>query len=536
MQKAYGPEKSLSMDDTLEQVLRENALLKTRLFESETALAKALERVEQLAVERDRLESLVNHGALAVAEVDPSGKAVGCNRNFETLFGWSAHQITGQILDDLIEDPSKPGEARAFTEKALDGASVEGTGRRRRSDSFLMEVAFFGAPVIVDGKIVGAYGLYHDISAQVHAEKKLEKHLSLLQATLEATAEAIIAVDVGGKITAFNQRFLEIFQFPGKAAVPQDLEKGRELLLDKLKDPEDYLKKTQAVYSRPKEKSADVIELADGRVLERFSHPQVLGGEIVGRVWSLRDITSRIQAENRLNRACGALFEKNRRLEEKRVELNRMVQQKETLLREVHHRVKNNMQIMVSLLRLQAREYAEPRLSSLLREVQNRIHSLAMVHDKVYRTEGFEGIDFGAYVNDISKTLVESFGGHGIDLEIQVESVGIAMASAIPLGLILNELISNAVKYAFPGAREGRIFISLKNGSEKGIFHLVFKDNGIGFPEDLDPDNPITLGLKLVKVLVKQMGGTCRLRRGRGTEWNIRFQEKPMAGEGGKGP
>jgi PAS domain S-box-containing protein len=188
--------------------------------------------------------------------------------------------------------------------------------------------------------------------------------------------------------------------------------------------------------------------------------------------------------------------------------LKRSVEEKEILLRELHHRVKNNLQVISSLLSLQSAKLSDPRLNVAFEDSRSRIRSMALIHEKLYDTGDLSRIDFGDYLRTLAQHLAESYGiipGQKVLFKVQAESYLLNINQAVPLGLIANELISNAFKYAFP-EREGEVAIELKDNGN-GITLLAVKDNGVGFPPGLNTENTITLGLRLVRLLVRQLDG-----------------------------
>lgn len=202
--------------------------------------------------------------------------------------------------------------------------------------------------------------------------------------------------------------------------------------------------------------------------------------------------------------------------------------EKEILLKEIHHRVKNNLQIISSLLKLQTRNIEDEKTEGILKECQERIMAMALVHSLLYKTKNLADIDFGEYAREIANQLFRSYktSVSAISLVTHTENVRLSIDLAIPCGLIINELITNALKYAFGGIRNGEINIEIKQ-TENGI-RLLFKDNGIGFPKTLDFYNTKTFGLKLVHMLVKQLDGSIEQFVNGGTRYVIIFSPQPL--------
>jgi PAS domain S-box-containing protein len=206
------------------------------------------------------------------------------------------------------------------------------------------------------------------------------------------------------------------------------------------------------------------------------------------------------------------------------------LKEKEVLLQEIHHRVKNNLQVISSLLDLQAGYIEDERTKQMFKESRNRVRSMALIHERLYRAQDLARIDFAEYVRTLTQSLFRSYSAHAasVTLKVNVEDALLDVDAAIPCGLIVNELVSNGLKYAFPAGREGEIRVELSVENDR--FTLVVGDNGVGFPQDVDFRNTQSLGLKLVTTLVKQIGGSIKLYRNSGTTFEIKF----AAPDGGK--
>lgn len=231
-----------------------------------------------------------------------------------------------------------------------------------------------------------------------------------------------------------------------------------------------------------------------------------VSGEIVGICGFARDITERKEAEEKIESS---------------------LQEKEVLLREIHHRVKNNMQIISSLLKLQSGYIRDELYADMLKDSQNRIKTMALVHEKLYRSKEFSRIDTGDYIRNLTKSITRSYAidTSRISVTVDCNDFSFGIDTAIPCGLVINELISNSLKHGFPDGREGEVRVSIRS-LENGTFELVVTDNGVGMPEEIDFRNTETLGLQLVTTLSEnQLGGRIELKREGGTEFRIRFSE-----------
>ena len=216
----------------------------------------------------------------------------------------------------------------------------------------------------------------------------------------------------------------------------------------------------------------------------------------------VQDVTERKDAEERINAS---------------------LEEKEVLLKEIHHRVKNNLQIISSLLHLQSEKVEDTTFLKAFDDSQHRIRSMALIHEELYESADLARIDFVGYVRRLTNHLFESFGidQQRISLAIEIDGVLLTIDKAIPLGLIINELVSNSLKYGFGDSRKGRILIRLAASEEDDTFTLSVSDNGSGFPSDIDLENTDTLGLRLVNTLVGQLKARLELDHSEGTTFRI---------------
>ena len=207
------------------------------------------------------------------------------------------------------------------------------------------------------------------------------------------------------------------------------------------------------------------------------------------------------------------------------------LKEKEVLLREIHHRTKNNMQVMISLLKIQSANIEDKQVAEMFKESGDRIRSMALVHEKLYQSKGLADVDFKGYVKSLVNSIFSSYGANaaGITSITETDDVSIGLETAIPCGLIINELVSNSLKYAFSGNRKGEIRVALRSFDEDALV-LEVGDNGIGMPEDLDFRNTASMGLHLVNILSEdQLHGKIELDRAGGTTFRIRFKNHKYA-------
>jgi len=224
-------------------------------------------------------------------------------------------------------------------------------------------------------------------------------------------------------------------------------------------------------------------------------------GEFIALEGFIVDVTARMTAEE---------------------DLKKSLMEKDILLQEIHHRVKNNMQIISSLLNLQTAFSKSKNPQEILKETQDRVKSMALVHEKLYKSQNLEKINFGEYLQDLVFILSGSYDTSHININVKASSISLDINTAIPCGLIINELITNSIKHAFPDSK-GTIDVEFYK--EKDNLKLIVIDDGIGMPESMDIENTNTLGLRLLFSLVNQIEGDLKIHGNSGTSFEITFKE-----------
>lgn len=214
------------------------------------------------------------------------------------------------------------------------------------------------------------------------------------------------------------------------------------------------------------------------------------------------------------------------RVDQRTAALNASVYDKEALLKEVHHRVKNNLQVITSLLRLEARRSLQPDTKTVLADMQGRIRSMALLHESLYRSGTFASVDLGDYLRQLARQTfaAQTTGANRIELQLAMGSVQVGMDQAIPCGLLVNELISNGFKHAFPEARPGAIRVALQATANAGAWCLEVSDNGVGLPADFDARRVTALGLQLATDLARQLGGELQMESLQGARFSVVFK------------
>ena len=213
-----------------------------------------------------------------------------------------------------------------------------------------------------------------------------------------------------------------------------------------------------------------------------------------------------------------------RLLQEKHSQLQGILNEKELLVKEIHHRVKNNLQVISSLLDLQVGLLDEPRALSALKETQGRVQSMALVHRKLYREEHFGKIDVQDYAEDLCRYLISAYNAKNVDCHVRASGIRFDVDTAIPFGLILAELVSNALKHAFPENHPGKISVTTRSVEDK-IYELEVSDNGIGF-HSIEAQDDSTIGVTLVEDLTRQLNGSLHVSNGQGVTCRILFEDR----------
>lgn len=345
----------------------------------------------------------------------------------------------------------------------------------------------------------------------------IKERINYNESILKSISDPMLVIDLEGRISFINEPASALTGYSLHQAAGQIYKDVFRLMPLNGITIDDCLKKQKVVRC-----FEGTLEVRDGKkvvVRGSCSPIRAADGAICGDIILLRDITKIKEADNQIKAS---------------------LKEKELLLKEIHHRVKNNLQIISSLLSLQSSYVKDAKALNMFTESQNRVKSMALIHERLYQSKDFSRVDFGDYIGKLSGNLAHSYGINPgtVRLSIDAANISLGIDTAIPCGLIINELLTNALKYAFPGGRQGEIRITLhdENPGEKGRYILVVADNGVGLPSGFDPQNATTLGLQLVTLLVDQLNGTLAVNRESGTEFVITFSEakaySPVVNEG----
>jgi two-component sensor histidine kinase len=217
----------------------------------------------------------------------------------------------------------------------------------------------------------------------------------------------------------------------------------------------------------------------------------------------------------------------NQRLQALNLELQSSLREREVMLQEIHHRVKNNLQVISSLINMQIRKLEAGENRDALEECKSRVQAIALIHEKLYRAGDYARVPFAEYAKSLISSVFQAnrHAAANVRLDSEIEELALAVDQAIPCGLILNELITNALKHAFPGARRGAVRVTLER--ENGRVVLGVGDDGVGIPPGVEPARAGSLGMRLISVLVDQLDGKLEIERGNGTAFRISFPDAP---------
>jgi PAS domain S-box-containing protein len=335
----------------------------------------------------------------------------------------------------------------------------------------------------------------------MEAERTLRTSESRYRTLIETSPDGISLLDLQGKIVFANRNKSRMLG----AAAPEDLvgESAFAFVV-----PEDHVRArhwwAELLATGTLANAETTLIRRDGTRFPAEMHAALISDESgapIGVMDIIRDITQRELASRSLRAS---------------------LREKEILLKEIHHRVKNNLQVISSLLSLQSSAIADTSVQALFRESIDRVRSMALVHERMYRSNDLAQTDFAEYARTVTQQLARSYGQPGVECDVEADDIHLSIEAAVPCGLILNELVSNALKHAFPDGRSGRIRVTLRADTE-GSVELIVEDNGVGIPGGFDDRSESSMGMTLIASLVEQLTGTIRWERDHGTIVTIRF-------------
>ncbi|QSB02938.1 PAS domain S-box protein [Methylomonas sp. EFPC1] len=447
----------------------------------------------------ERLRQAVESAPNAIVMVNEFGTIVMVNAQTEASFGYARTELIGQRVEMLIPERFRGGHIgfrRAYLADPVSrpmGAGRDLYGLRKDGTEFPVEI---GLGLIESHEETLVLSSIVDITERKRLEQRFRQ-------AVESAPNAIVMVNESGTIVMVNAQTEASFGYARTELIGQMVEM---LIPERFRDGHVGFRRAYLAdpVSRPMGAGRDLYGLRkDGT---EFPVEIGLGlidddnGIIV--LSSIVDITERQSAHDKLKQTLN---------------------EKEMLLKEVYHRVKNNLQVVSSLINLQAGNVTSPETADLLKQSADRIKAMALLHEKLYQSKDLARIDFNEYIRSLSDNLLFGYGAYSdkLKLNMKIDNVFLDVDTAIPCGLIINELLSNAIKYAFPGDRRGEIGIAFTQ--EQGEYILIISDNGIGLPSEMDFKKSSSLGLQLVDTLTNQLMGQMSLDRTNGSTFTLRF-------------
>jgi PAS domain S-box-containing protein len=509
---------------------------------------------KELMIKDLAVDSTIN----AIALAEPKGKLTYVNPAFLKMWGYQESDAVGRHFVEFWQDEHK---ALDILDRIREKGKFIGESKAKREDDYPFDVQISASMVKDDvGKPLSTILSFIDITEQKEVEKKLqvrsefEKLVTAISTNFinlpsyKIDSEINKALQSIGEFAAADQSYVILYSLDKKwmsmthewcsdKATPL-MRSNQELLVKDYRWHSAQIESRETIYitdtAELPPNAGSFLENLESRGTSSFIHvPIAYGGKAFGfvglesqqkeKTWSVDIIV--------LLRMVGDILANA--LERKRVEeqLNASLKEKEVLLKEIHHRVKNNMQVISSLLNLQSGRIKNQDILKMFKESQDRIRSMSLIHERLYQSADLAKIDFSHYIRNLANHLFQSYriDPEAVVLRTNVKDVSLDINKAIPCGLIINELVSNSLKYAFPevegsgrkNVKKGEIDIRLS--SSDGKVMLLIKDNGTGLPEDLDIETADSFGLQLVTTLVAQLNGKIDIKRKPGATFKITF-------------
>lgn len=448
-------------------------------------------------------KSIIESSLDMIVATDIDNRINEFNIAAEKTFGFKRSEVLGKHIEMLFADREEHKQVMDLLEKE---GTFAGEIVNKRSDQSLF-ISYLSASVLKDenGEIIGAMGVSRDITAIKKAEEELRLSEERHRAIYDQAYIGIARIGKVGRFLLVNQRLCDMLGYTS-----DELYKKAFFELTHPEEVENSLKNWDALLSG---------EIKNFTSEQRYTHKN--GTYVVANL-----TVSMVRDASGNPNYYVAVFEDITDRKEQELKLQRSLKEKEVLLKEVHHRVKNNMQVISSILNLQSSYIKDPEAIDMLRESQDRIKSMSFIHESLYQSKDLSHVNFTEYVRNLVNNLFRTYGVNiaGLKLTYDLDEVALNIDTAIPCGLVINELISNALKYAFKGRDKGELRVILKRLSDKKL-KLVVADDGVGFPDDIDYRDTESLGLQLVVTLVGQIRGEVHLDNKKGTKFTIEFEE-----------
>jgi PAS domain S-box-containing protein len=503
---------------------------------------------EALRQSETRFRALIQNSSDIIRILDHHGRIVYESASAGRILGYPPGYFIGRKPMEYIHPDDLEHVKKDFwevIERVPPGTHTE--FRVRKADGKYLWVDSIGVNLLDVPGVNGIVVTTRPIEERKQAEQAIKEGSELLRLALDGADAAFWDWDLPTGKATFSDRFYTMLGYaPGEFPATYDEwvalihpDDRRDVLPDLQRQIEEKLPLCEIEYRFLSKDGTWTWILGRGKIVETdiLGNPSRLTGVNID-ITNHKLMESEIRSlntvlEQRVKDRTEALSKANEALEREnaqRVEaegrLKAAYDEKVMLIKEIHHRVKNNLQIIISLLNLQSRYIKDETTLAAIRESQNRVRAMSLVHEKLYQAENVSKIQIKDYIRFLGSSLFQFYGAksRGVCLALDIGDVDATINTAIPLGLIVNELISNSLKYAFPDGRTGEITITIRK--EDHSLHIGFRDNGVGIPETLDWKDTKSLGLRLVNTLVDQLNGTIALDRHDGTHFSMVLYEK----------
>jgi len=477
---------------------------------------------EALLLSQEKYRTLVEKAFEGIIVVHDR-KIVFANPRVHEIIGYSRDQIEAMAFSDIVH----PDDREAVIDRhlrRLKGDQIEEVYSIRLYDqqSNIKWAQASFALIDWEGK-QAVLAFLTDITDLKRAEQAIRESEYKYRTLVETLQEGIWVIDKEGYTTYVNPRMAQMLGYTTEDMI------GRPLFSFMLESAVANAKTNMERRAQGiKERHEFEFLRKDGSTIYTLLETGPLTdekGNHIGAIAGITDITERKQAEEKLAESALQLVTSNK-------ELRSALADKEVLLKEVHHRVKNNLMVISSLLNLQMRRTTDQEARESLRESDARIMSMAMIHEQVLRSGEYAAIDFTSYINDLLTNIRNSLAPYNQDVRLTVDvepGIIIGLNQAVILGMIINEIASNSFKHAFQDCEKPEVSISCRRSEDQ--VQLSIKDNGVGIRDEVDVDDPSSLGIRLVNILVKQLDGTIKYGRDNGSKFTIMFRTKPESTE-----
>ncbi|NOS85655.1 MAG: PAS domain S-box protein [Ignavibacteria bacterium] len=469
-------------------------------------ITERLRTEEELRNSRQKLLLHVERTPLAVIEWGMNFEILQWNNSAEKIFGWKKSEVEGKNAEIIIPEEAK-GHVSAIWKQLIGKSGGErSTNENITKDGKKILCEWYNTPLINENnEVIGVASLVEDVTERKKAEELLLAQREYLRTVIDTDPNFVFAKDWDGKFTLVNKAVAENYG----TTVDDLIGRSDADFNSNIHEVEHFLNDDREVISTGNPKFIPEERVTDSRsgITKWFQTIKVPLKGTDGEYHVLgvaADITARKLAE-------GITW--------------KSLKEKELLLKEIHHRVKNNLQIIISLLKLQSKYVYDPRDLEIFNKSRSRVETMSLIHEKLYKSADISQIDIGNYLNDLVKHLLSAYNisTARIDFSINAENILMTIDTAIPCGLIVNELINNILKHAFPDGYIGKIELNLRRSDENVILEVI--DNGIGIPESFELDKSDSLGMQLVDTLVRQLDGVIEVNSSNGTKFTIEFRE-----------